>query len=127
MNLKKFKKMTRFPVFGHNFPVLEHPFLLYPVLSRVPSRILAVPARPFTWQDFQLVPLSLCPGTMKELLSHCPKKLHCPVPLETLVSIAILSITIWVILKEFYLKNGQTRIGNMKIDLGGNSPVFERE
>jgi hypothetical protein len=59
--------MTRFPVFGHHFPVLEHPFpvleqyflflehhfpvkerpfLLCPVLSRVPSWILAVPARP---------------------------------------------------------------------------------
>ena len=30
------------------------------------------------------VPLSLCPGTMKELLSLCPEKLHCPVPLEML-------------------------------------------
>ena len=29
-----------------DFPVLEHPFLLCPVLSRVPSRILAVPAHP---------------------------------------------------------------------------------
>ena len=45
--------MTRYPVFWHHFPVLEHhfpvlerPFLLCPVLSRVPSRILAVPARP---------------------------------------------------------------------------------
>ena len=40
---------------------------------------------PVSWQDFELVPLSLCPGTMKELLSLCPEKLHCPVPLETLV------------------------------------------
>ena len=29
--------------------------------------------------------LSLCSGTMKELLSLCPKKLHFPVPLETLI------------------------------------------
>ena len=29
--LKFFKKMTRFPVFGHHFPVLEHPF---PVLEQ---------------------------------------------------------------------------------------------
>ena len=66
---------------------LECPFLLCPVLSCVPSRILAVPACPVPWQDFWLVPLSLCPRTMKELLSHCPEKLHCPcpVPLETLV------------------------------------------
>ena len=28
---KNFKKMTRFPVFGHHFPVLEHPF---PVLEQ---------------------------------------------------------------------------------------------
>ena len=26
------------------------------------------------------VPLSLCPGIMKELLSLCPKKLHCSIP-----------------------------------------------
>ena len=59
--LKIFKKITRFPVFGHYFPVLEHhfpvlerPFLLCPVLSRVPSRSLAVPARP--------VPDFVCPG-----------------------------------------------------------------
>ena len=29
--LKNFKKMTRFPVFGHHFPDLEHPF---PVLEQ---------------------------------------------------------------------------------------------
>ena len=71
---KNFNKMTRFPVFGHHFCVLEHLFLLCLVLSRVPSRILAVPALPVHWQDFELVQLSLC-----------PKKLHCPVSLETLV------------------------------------------
>ena len=37
------------------------------------------------WQDFELVPLSLCPGTGKEFLSLCPEMLHCPVPLETLL------------------------------------------
>ena len=42
-------------------------------------------SRPVPWQDFELVPLSLCPGTRKEFLSLCPEKLHCPVPLETLV------------------------------------------
>ena len=41
-------------------------------------------SRPVPWQDFELVPLSLCPGTRKEFLSLCPEKLHCPVPLETL-------------------------------------------
>ena len=88
-----------FSVLEHPFPVLEHLFLLCPVLSRVPSRSLAVPARPVPdfgcpgpWQDFELVPLSLCPGTMKELLSLCPKKLHCPVPLETLVHIQLLKL-----------------------------------
>ena len=74
-----------FSVLEHHFPVLERPFLLCPVLSRVPSRILAVPARPVPWQDFELVPLSLCPGTKKFCLSRCPEKLHCPVPLETLI------------------------------------------
>ena len=52
-----------------------------------------VPGRPGTGQPvknpvpcqyFDFVPLSVCPGTMKELLSLCPEKLHCPVPLETL-------------------------------------------
>ena len=33
-------------------------------------------------KNWESVPLSLCPGTMKELLFLCPKKLHCPVPLE---------------------------------------------
>ena len=37
--------------------------------------------------DFELVLLSLCPGTRNEFLSLCPKNLHCPVPLETLVLI----------------------------------------
>ena len=37
---------TSFPVIEHHFPVLECPFLLCPVLSRVPLRIFAVPARP---------------------------------------------------------------------------------
>ena len=36
--LKDFKKMTRFPVFGHHFPVLEHPFPVlehpFPVLEK---------------------------------------------------------------------------------------------
>ena len=35
-----------FLVLEHLFPVLERPFLLCPILSRVPSRILAVPACP---------------------------------------------------------------------------------
>ena len=59
------------------------------ILSRGTSRdgtgqSQKIPTRPVPWQDFELVPLSLCPGTMKELLSLCPKKLHGPVPLETL-------------------------------------------
>ena len=40
---------------------------------------------PIPWQDFELVLLSLCPGTMRELLSLCPEKLHCPILLETLI------------------------------------------
>ena len=35
-------------------------------------------SRPVPRQDFELVPLSLCCGTMKEFLSICPEKLHCP-------------------------------------------------
>ena len=51
---------TTFSVLEHHLPVLEHPFLLCPVLSRVPSRILAVPARP--------VPNFGCPGPSRPLV-----------------------------------------------------------
>ena len=57
-------------------------------LSRGTSRdgtgqAVKIPSRPVPWQDFELVPLSLCPGTMKELLSRCPfvpgqKSFACP-------------------------------------------------
>ena len=58
---------TTFSVLEHHFPVLERPFLLCPVLSRVPSRILAVLAR--------LVPNFGYPGP------SCPlaRFLACPV------------------------------------------------
>ena len=46
--------MTINPVLEHHFPVLERPILLCPVLSRVPSWILAVLASP--------VPDFGCPG-----------------------------------------------------------------
>ena len=49
-----------------------------PVLCPVPSRPMA---------RFWACPDVLCPGTMKKLLSLCPVKLHCPVPLETLIQI----------------------------------------
>jgi hypothetical protein len=39
-------------------------------------------SRPVPWQDFEFVPLSLCPGTRKEFLSFCPEKLNCPVLLN---------------------------------------------
>ena len=47
------------------------------ILSRGTSRdgtgqSQKIPARPVLWQDFELVPLSLCPGTMKELLFGVP-------------------------------------------------------
>ena len=41
-------------------------------------------ARPVPWQDFELVSLSLCPGTMKEHLSLRPAIMYRLVPLETL-------------------------------------------
>ena len=59
--------MTKFLVFGHHFPVLENPFLICPVLSRVLSRILAVPARP--------IPNFGCPGPSRPLVGF----LACPV------------------------------------------------
>jgi hypothetical protein len=51
----------------------------------VPGQPVKIPARPGPAQDFELVPLSLCPGTRQKLLSLCPEKLHCPVPLQTLI------------------------------------------
>ena len=56
-----------FSVLEHPFPVLERPFLLCPVLSHVPSRILAVPAWP--------VPDFGCPGPSRPLARF----LACPV------------------------------------------------
>ena len=50
---------TSFSVLEHPYTVLEHPFLLCPIMSRVPSRILAVPARP--------VPGFGCPGPSRPL------------------------------------------------------------
>ena len=58
---------TSFSCFRTSFPVLEHPFLLCPVLSCVPSRFLAVPARP--------VPDFGCPDPSRPLA----KFLACPV------------------------------------------------
>ena len=47
---------------------LQAPHYSSPCISRpcCTYKILAVPARPVPWQDFYLVPLSLCPGTMME-------------------------------------------------------------
>ena len=57
---------TKSSVLEHLFPVLECTFLLCPVLSRIPSQILAVPARP--------VPNFDCPGLSSPLarFSACP-------------------------------------------------------
>ena len=42
----------------------------------------------FPWPSLgKIFSLSLCPETIMELLSLCPKKLHCPVPLEMLIDI----------------------------------------
>ena len=64
-NLSKF-----FSVLVHNFSVLEHPFLLCPVLSRVPSRFLAVPARPVP--DFDRLSRHVLSHGKILSLSHCP-------------------------------------------------------
>ena len=44
------------------------------------------PGRPVPWQAFELVQQSLCPGTMKELLSRDKKVL--PVPLSRKVALS---------------------------------------
>ena len=66
------------------------------ILSRpVPWQDIKISARPVLRQNFELVPLSrdkegtsvllsLCPGTMKGLLSLCPAGQENPVTLETL-------------------------------------------
>ena len=66
------------------FPDFDRKMVI--VSFRIPSWILTdCPGRPVPWQDFDLLPVSLCPRTMKELLSLYPKKLHCSVLLETQV------------------------------------------
>ena len=62
------------------------------VPSCVPSHIPHPASHPGFWQKNSdwpisrpiLVLLSFCPGTIKKLLSFCPKKLHCPLLMETL-------------------------------------------
>ena len=86
---------TSFSVLEGHFPVLEHPFLLCPVLSRVPSWILAILAHPVLnigspGLSPPLARLLACPvvslsrdneGTSVPLSQ---KVSSCPVPLETL-------------------------------------------
>ena len=60
-----------FSVLEHGFPVLERPFLLCPVLSRVPSRILAVPARPVP-SLCKIFSLSRCPFVPGQGRNFCP-------------------------------------------------------
>ena len=50
-----------------------------------PWQYVKIPYRPVPRQDFELVPLSLCPGTMRELLYLCPAFRECPILLKTLV------------------------------------------
>ena len=49
---------------------------------------------PFNGQILSLSSCPFVPGTRKELLSLCPEKLHCPVPLETLDYVRTLYLTI---------------------------------
>ena len=91
------------------FQILSNCTILFPPAGRegkgcqnlIPSRPAshlvfwqAVLARSDPWQYFELVSLSLCPGTMKELLSLCPEKLHCPFLLEMLFHINIVNLII---------------------------------
>ena len=60
--------------------------------------------------DFELVPLSLCPGTRTKFLSLCPEKLHCPVPLETLVGTTVLwTVDQAAIAKITFFPKGQSK------------------
>ena len=70
--------------------------MFFPALSRF------VPC-PVSWQDFYLVPLSLCPGTMKKLLSHCPKKLHCPIPWKPYIRPECTQVVFWTLTKDIKL------------------------
>ena len=84
-------KMTRFLVLEHHLPVLEHPFMLQNIVFCFRTSfscfsfcsVLFCPS-PSLGKIFSL---SLCPGTTKEFLSLCHKKLDGPIPLETLVSL----------------------------------------
>ena len=71
-----------------------HTSPLWSLPTSHPSFWQAVLGRPVPWQDFELVPLSLCPGTMKELLSLCPKKLHCPICQHSIL-IPLLIFELW--------------------------------
>ena len=78
---------TSFPCFRTSFSwfrtsilVLEHSFLLCPVLSRVPSRILAVPARPVPSLG-KIFSSSRCPFVPGQGGNFCPVvPKNCTVP-----------------------------------------------
>ena len=84
-----FFKICNFLLF---FPSILHPVLgrdgtgcQNPVLDGPVAQEVKILSWPIPWQDFELVPLSLCPGTMEVLLSFCPAGQENPVLLETLV------------------------------------------
>ena len=57
-------------------------------------------SRPIPWQDFEIVLLSLCPGTMKGLQSNCPVGQENPVTLESLVDTS--NVHSCFVLKKLY-------------------------
>ena len=69
---------TSFSVLEHPFSVLERIFLLCPVLSRILSRFLAVPARPRFWLSRpvpslgKIFNLSRCPFVPGQWWNFCP-------------------------------------------------------
>ena len=64
---------TSFSVLEHHFPALERPFLLCPVLSHVPSRILSVPARLSLGKIFSLSRCPFVPGQWRNFCHFVPK------------------------------------------------------
>ena len=85
-----------FSVFRKSFSCLECPFLLSPILGQTVKILYRSVSCPVLDLDrlsqpvqslAKILSLSLCPGTIKELLSLCPENYDCPVLLETLLVI----------------------------------------
>ena len=84
MNCFGFSKLAIFFYFSTSVPCPVSGWDRTGCQNLVSWQDVKILSRPDLWQDFELDPLSLCPGTMNELLSLFPEGQENPVSLESL-------------------------------------------